>query len=77
MKPAERREQLLAYMARNCFVTKPTVEYAVHMSSLYLLRHPTDWEAQFARCRRDLDALEQEGKIRRLPGRPARWEVVR
>jgi hypothetical protein len=37
-------------------------------------RHPTDREAADARCRRDLNALRQQGHVRQLDD--GRWEAV-
>lgn len=65
----ERRERLLAWMADLLFAVPRAV--IVETSGLYVERNITDNLQQ--RCQRDLRALESEGKLVRLPGRPTRW----
>lgn len=66
----ERREKLLEWMAVRPGLTAGEI---VEMSGIYW---SIGWSDNVGRCRRDLKALEREGKVRRLPGRPARWEAV-
>jgi hypothetical protein len=80
--PPERRERLVEWMRALVRSMGPgpvrlSAYEIVEFSGFYPTRHPTDWDAQMNRCRRDLAVLVEQYKARRLPGRPARWEIVR
>lgn len=78
MSPTERRERLLEWMSDPRFPSRGG-------DVRYVYRYSGGWNhtglgpeyRDMAQARYDLNALEREGKVRRLPGRPARWEVVR
>ncbi len=75
MCPSERRERLVEWWQED--VSVMGAYEIVEMSGLYPVRHPTDYGAQMARCRRDLAVLAEHGIVRRLEGRrPARWGIV-
>lgn len=69
MSPTERRERLLAWMRDYQWVFgREVAEWCPAYGGL---------SGCYRKAHIDLVALEREGKARRLPGRPARWEVVR
>jgi sugar-specific transcriptional regulator TrmB len=41
-----------------------------------VIGHPYSGHGCYDRCFDDLKALEREGYVERLPGRPAHWEPV-
>ena len=70
MSPSERRERLVEWMRG---VTSEEI-----MAGTRILYGDLVWASSIMPAiGRDLRQLVAEGKVRRLPGRPARWEVVR
>lgn len=79
MTPSERRERLLEWMSRGPRIALTQAEL-IERSGVY----DGQWVManKAAQCRRDLRALERQGRVRRalttcVPPLASRWEVVR
>lgn len=76
MTPSERRRALLEWMRQRLREPASGVE-VWSRCSLYPLMNTYEQDRKvMAALERDLRILEKEGLVRRLPGRPARWEAV-
>lgn len=70
MTVQERREMLLEWLQWRSYHTYSSREIVNNFLVYDYVKH------REARCFDDLKVLEAEDRVRRLPGRPARWGVV-